>query len=193
MSYIGARFALYPMRGDFVEVILGALAEVPRDGLVVETDDVSTFVQGPEDQMLGWIRDVTAAAARRGGHLVCSLLLSRGCPGEETCEADPAASPGPVHVRQPAPPTGIRCAAHFSLYPLGIPEYMDVIYREIGRAKKAGVYRRAEHFASRLEGDLADVFGAVQDCWDRAEADARHVVAHVTISVGSPTAEVDAR
>lgn len=192
MSYIGARFSLYPMRSDFVDVILGALAEVPREGLTVETDDVSTFVQGPEDQMLGWIRDVTAAAARRGGHLVCNLLLSRGCPGEEVCELDPNAPPDPLHVRQPAPLTGIRCAAHFSLYPLGTPDYMDVIYREIGLAKDAGVYRKAEHFASRLEGDLTEVFGAVQDCWDRAETDTRHVVAHVTISVGSPTAEVQA-
>lgn len=185
---VGCRFSLYPMTDDFVRVILSSLDQAKRDGLQVDTDDVSTYVTGDEDTMLSFVQDVLVAASRQIQHVVCTLLLSRGCPGEEECEIDPSAPWPEPHVRRtPGAPTGVRAAAHFSLYPLGIENYMDVIYREIGRIKQSGVFARGEHFASRLEGDISEVLGAIQDCWDRAEAETRHVVAHATISVGSPT------
>jgi uncharacterized protein YqgV (UPF0045/DUF77 family) len=185
----GCRFSIYPMTDNFVDVILGALSEVSKDGLEVVTDDVSTYVEGPEDQMLAYVQGVFTAAARRTQHVVCALLLSRGCPGEEECALDPDAPWPEQHVRSgELQLTGIQAAAHLSLYPLGVPTYMDVIYREIGALKDRGTYKKAEHFASRLEGDIAEVFAGIQDAWDRAEADTRHVVAHATISVGSPSA-----
>ena len=189
---VGCRFSLYPMTDTFVSVILDALKAASAEGLEVQTDDVSTYVTGDEDAMLAFVQQVVVAASKRTQHVVCTLLLSRGCPGEEECELDSSA-PWPLpHVRRIDPiPTGVRAVVHLSLYPLGIPDYMDVIYREIGKAKETGTYKRAEHFASRLEGDVAEVFATIQDCWDRAEANARHVVAHATISVGSPTVARD--
>jgi len=62
---------------------------------------------------------------------------------------------------------------------------MEIIEAEIGRVREAGLYAGAEHFTSRLEGDLAEVLAAIGHSW--ARTDASHVVAHATISVGSPT------
>lgn len=182
----GCRFSLYPMTDEFVSVILDALAEARRDGLHVDTDDVSTYVSGEPEAMLGFVAQAVIAASRRTGHVTCVLLLSRGCPGEAPCrpDASPPGSPWRPGIRR-LEPTGVRAAAHFSLYPLGSADYMEIIDAEIERTKAAGLYSRAEHFASRLDGDLADVLSAIGDSW--ARADVHHAVAHATISVGSPT------
>lgn len=182
----GCRFSLYPMTDEFVSLILDSLKEAPADGLEVVTDDVSTYLAGEPEEMLRFVANVVAAAAGRTQHVACTLLLSRGCPGEGPCEPDRF---GPGRSLEAAggriAPTGIRAAAHYSLYPLGVPDYMELIDSEIERARQAGVFARGEHFASRLEGDLAEVLSVIGDGW--AGAAATHTVAHATISVGSPS------
>jgi hypothetical protein len=87
----------------------------------------------------------------------------------------------------------VHVAAQWSLYPLGVPGYMDVIYREIKRTKEAGVFAGGRHFVSRLEGDLRHVLRAVHQSFDAAGGDAGHVVAHVTLSANSPSTPVAER
>ena len=102
-AYFGARFSLYPMTDRFVPVILDALQALPEQGLEVETDDVSTFLGGHPDTVFGALEGAFARAAASGEHVVMSVLLSRGCPGEEVC--DPGAA-GPAPAAPPAPPGG---------------------------------------------------------------------------------------
>jgi len=83
--------------------------------------------------------------------------------------------------------SGVNVSCQWSLYPLGLPGYMDVIYREIDRTKGGGVFARGAHFVSALTGDLSDVIRAVRTSFDAACADAGHVVAHATFSANSPT------
>jgi hypothetical protein len=96
--------------------------------------------------------------------------------------------PEAPETEPPKPAPGPRVACQWSLYPLGIPEYMDAIYREIKRTKEAGVFTRGQHFVSRLDGDLHAVLDAVRRSFDAAGQEAGHVVAHVTLSANSPTA-----
>src|SRR5690554_8062549 len=77
---IGARLSIHPHCDDFVRVILDALDDVTQagltDGLVLETDEVSTYVgavEAPAEQRLArYVAAVVAAASRRsgGGHVV---------------------------------------------------------------------------------------------------------------------------
>ena len=67
---VGARLSLAVMRDDFVDVILGALAATSADGLVVDTDDVSTFVGGSEQDIVRWLVGVLAHAAGSGAQVV---------------------------------------------------------------------------------------------------------------------------
>ncbi|MGH2369680.1 MAG: YkoF family thiamine/hydroxymethylpyrimidine-binding protein, partial [Chloroflexota bacterium] len=133
-----------------------------------------------------------ARAASSGEHLVMTILLSRGCPGETVCEPWTPAQGN----REPAPTDSSRITHHaslphvscqWSLYPLGVPTYMDVIYQEIKRTKAAGVFTRGQHFVSRLDGDLHTVLGAIRASFDAAYDSATHVVAHVTLSANSPS------
>ncbi|MDC7121022.1 Ykof family thiamine-binding protein [Cellulomonas fimi] len=188
---VGARFSLHPASDDAVRVILDALARVGREDVTVTTDDVSTLVRGSESAVVRYVHDVLAAAGRHGVHVAAHVQLSRGCPGEVAC-----ALPDDVVLSAVAAPdlprTGLRAAAHWALYPLddGTPghpgDHMRAIEQAIAVARaRASV--SASHFVTRLDGDLADVLGAVADAWLAAARHVRHVVAHVTITLHSPS------
>ncbi|MCK6212301.1 Ykof family thiamine-binding protein [Georgenia sp. EYE_87] len=197
---IGMRFSIHPHTDGFVEVILGALADVEAagltDGLVIDTDEVSTYVgatAAPAEQRLAaYLAAVIAASSRRsgGGHVVAHVLLSRGCPGEVSCNLAVTGlpSPDPVAVE----PTGIRAAAHWSLYPLidggsDDGDHMAHIEAAIAVARERGTLSPA-HYATKLTGDVAEVLATAVDAWAQVGAHVPHVVTHLTVSVGSPIA-----
>lgn len=191
---VGARFSLHPMTPDFVPVILDALASGDASRLEVSTDDVSTFLGGSEADVLMYLRDVIAAAAGTGVHTVAHVLLSRGCPGEVTCELPDDAT----YITESVPDlarTGLPASAHWSLYPLddgdaqgGRGDHMAGIAEAVERARARGTFTRSEHFATRLDGDLADVLTTVAEGWLLVGRRVRHVTSHATISLNSPSA-----
>lgn len=185
LPFFGARFSIYPMTDRYVPVILGAVEGLRDRGLEVETDDLSTFLGGDRNAVWSSLEEAFAAAARSGAHVVMSALVSHGCPGETYCEPDPLTGTAAAPVVRAG--TGVQVACQWSLYPLGVPHYMDVIYREIDRTKRAGVFRRGAHFVSRLDGDLSDVLLAIRHSFDEACGSVGHVVAHLTLSANSPT------
>lgn len=201
---VGARFTLSVYDSEYVRIILGALARASADGLTVETNDISTFITGSEQRVLEYVRDVIAAAAASGAHLSAAILLSRGCPGELQCALPPG-----VHALAASPialsPTGVRARAHWSLYPLldahaadgaladsaradsAPADHMTPIYAAIGRAKHEGVYSGSDHYATRLDGDLAAVLETAANAWIGVGATVQHVVTHLTVSINSPS------
>ena len=186
---VGARFTLTPAADDVVPVILGALAVagLAAPGVHVRTDDVSTLLRGSEQDVATYLEAAVRAAVERtpSGHVTATLAFSRGCPGEVGCDLAPDAlvEVAPVHLEA----SGLPAAAHWALYPLGTPDVMAPIARAVETAQAAGTWGGAEHFATRLEGDLADVLGTVVDTWAQAGARVAHVAAHATVSVGSPS------
>lgn len=90
---IGCRLAIYPMTDDFVEVILGAIRTVDTSGMTVRTDALGTLFIGEEAKVLDAVRAAFETAARRAGHVVMTLHLSRGCPGEPEDYCDPTGRP----------------------------------------------------------------------------------------------------
>lgn len=197
---VGMRLSLHPHTDDFVGVILGALADVEAAGLtaglVTETDEVSTYVgarTAPAEQRLAaYLTALVAAASRRsgGGHVVAHVLLSRGCPGEVSCDLTVTGLPHaePVAIE----PTGIRAAAQWSLYPLldggsDAGDHMAHIEGAIAAAQRRGVAASPAHYATRLTGDVADVVATAVDAWAQVGTEVPHVVTHLTISVGSPS------
>ena len=201
---VGARFTLSVYDSEYVRIILGALARASADGLTVETNDISTFITGSEQRVLEYVRDVIAAAAASGAHLSAAILLSRGCPGELQCALPPgvhALAASPIAL----PPMGVRARAHWSLYPLldahaadgalagstradsAPADHMTPIYAAIERAKHEGVYSGSDHYATRLDGDLAAVLETAANAWIGVGATVQHVVTHLTVSINSPS------
>jgi hypothetical protein len=185
LPFFGARFSLYPMSDRYVPIILGAIDGIRDRGLEVETDDVSTFVGGDRNAIWSTLEDVFAKAARTGEHVVMTALVSHGCPGETYCEPDPMS--GTARARPEHTGADVPASAQWSLYPLGIPGYMDVIYDEIDRTKRDGAFTGGAHFVSKLEGDACTVVDVIRRAFDDACGRASHVVAHITLSANSPT------
>ncbi|MEJ5946570.1 YkoF family thiamine/hydroxymethylpyrimidine-binding protein [Pseudokineococcus basanitobsidens] len=211
---IGARVSVHPHTDRFVDVILGALDDVESagltEGLVLETDEVSTYVgarQAPGEQRIArYLTGLVAAASRRsdGGHVVAHVLLSRGCPGEVSCDLSVTGLPSvePVVVE----PTGVQAVAQWSLYPLldaagagtsgaaparrgeADDQHMAHIEQAISAAQQRGTASSAAHYATMLRGDVADVVATAVDAWAGVGEVVPHVVTHLTISVGSPSA-----
>ncbi|MFH5821194.1 YkoF family thiamine/hydroxymethylpyrimidine-binding protein [Georgenia sp. AZ-5] len=197
---IGMRLSIHPHCDDFVEVILGALADAEAagltEGLVIDTDEVSTYVgarTAPAEQRLAaYLTAVVAAASRRsgGGHVVAHVLLSRGCPGEVSCDLAVTGLPDPAPVQLER--TGIRAAAQWSLYPLldggsDAGDHMAHIEAAIASARRRGTTTSPAHYATKLTGDVADVLATAVDAWAQVGAHVPHVVTHLTVSVGSPS------
>ena len=199
--YSGAQISLYPMADDFVGVILSSIRALDpyRDALRIETDDLSTLLVGPPDNLFLAMRDLFVAAARGGTHCVLSACVSRGCPGEPD---DPRCTPsaaigstGPLADRiaaarqrvDSAPATGLSIAAQFSLYPLGDGHHMDEIYGCIDFLKNSGVFDRPKNFCTRLIGDAGPVFATLEQAFLRFGAPEGHVALDVTVSANSPS------
>ena len=66
------------MTDRFVPVILNAIEGLRESGLVVETDDVSTFLGGHPETVFAALRRAFARAAGSGEHVVMTALFSYG-------------------------------------------------------------------------------------------------------------------
>jgi energy-coupling factor transport system substrate-specific component len=200
--FSGAQVSLYPMTDDFVDVILDAIGALDpyRSNFRIETDDLSTLLVGPPEQLFPAMRDLFLAASGRGVHCVLAATVSRGCPGEpddpictplagshhdRSLEARIAAAVGHVET---APKTGQIVSAQFSLYPLGSGHHMDEIYGCIDFLKSSGVFDRSKNFCTKLRGDAGAVFATLSEAFLRFGAPQGHVALDLRISANSPSA-----
>ncbi|MBQ0823694.1 HMP/thiamine-binding protein [Microvirga sp. HBU67558] len=199
--FSGAQISLYPMSDDFVDVILGAIGALDpyRPNFRIETDDISTLIVGPPEQLFPAMRDLFLAASRRGVHCVLAATVSRGCPGEPD---DPICTPitgsnhdQPLAARitaavrrvETAPLTGQVVAAQFSLYPLGSGHHMNEIYGCIDFLKASGVFDRSKNFCTKLRGDAGPVFATLSEAFLRFGAPQGHVALDLKVSANSPS------
>jgi uncharacterized protein YqgV (UPF0045/DUF77 family) len=198
--FSGAQISLYPMCDDFVAVILGALSALDpyRERFRIETDDVSTLIVGPPEDLFPAMRDLFAAAASSGVHVVLSATVSRGCPGEPDdprCTPLPGGPRGPLETRiaearqrvADATVLGQPVAAQFSLYPLGADAHMDEIYGCIDFLKASGVFDRSKNFCTKLRGDAGPVFATLSEAFLSFGTPQGHVALDLTVSANSPT------
>ncbi|RWB32047.1 MAG: HMP/thiamine-binding protein [Mesorhizobium sp.] len=199
--FSGAQISLYPMCDDFVGVILKAISAMDfyRPNFRIETDDISTLIVGPPEQLFPAIRDLFASAAASGVHCVLSATVSRGCPGEPD---DPICTPisGSSHELSLAERIGAARAhvdgakkleqevtAQFSLYPLGEGHHMDEIYGCIDFLKTSGVFDKSKNFCTKLRGDAGPVFATLSEAFLRFGAPQGHVALDLTVSANSPS------
>ena len=192
----GTQFSLYPMTDRFVEVILPAVEKLKaRDSLEIVTDDLSTLVRGDAAEVFSAIRDAFIAAAASGSHVVANVLFSRGCPGEEQCEAEAGSAQGDDAQEARLDPTGgaprVEAAAQYSLYPLGREDYMEQIYDAVAGAKETGTFARSKNFCTRLDGPADKLFETIFESF--VGAPASHAVIHATISANSPSQKGETR
>ncbi len=188
---IGVRFSLFPLRDDFVPIILDAVNGIEALGVDVETDDISTCLLGEEPTLFEAVRVAFGRAARGGAHVALSATFSAGCPGEPDGDiCVPRAYGGPSGGEEgwstEAYDLPESVSAQFALYPLGAPSYMDTIYAEIARATQGPVRVVSRHFCTHLYGQGTEVMDIIRRAFAAARQQAIHTVMTVTLSANSP-------
>ncbi|TFJ91935.1 YkoF family thiamine/hydroxymethylpyrimidine-binding protein [Lentibacillus salicampi] len=182
----GCKFTLYPMSDQFVDIILGVLEEVDTSKVWKDTDDVSTCVRGKMVHVFDVTKALFLYAAKTGEHVAMSGTFSIGCPGDTDADSymDEADTPlNEAKSNQVSQEAGCK----FSLYPMGREDYMDAIYEQIDLSKHRNVEVSASHYATRLDGDVKDIFGALHQSFDSVQEEVSHVTMSFTISANSPS------
>ncbi|MFC2949339.1 YkoF family thiamine/hydroxymethylpyrimidine-binding protein [Virgibacillus sediminis] len=182
----GCQFTLFPMSEKFVDIILGAIEEVDTSKVWKDTDDVSTCVRG----RMGHVFDVTKAiflhAAKTGEHVAMSGTFSIGCPGDTEADSYMDESDQLLNEEK-SQAISQQAGCKFSLYPMGREDYMDAIYEQIDLSKHRGVEVSHAHYATRLDGDVKDIFEAMHQSFDSVQEKVSHVTMTFTISANSPS------
>ncbi|MCM3745548.1 Ykof family thiamine-binding protein [Sporosarcina luteola] len=181
---VGFRFSLYPMADDFVSVIKGALEKTDTSNVWMHTDDVSTVMRGKQVHVFNVAKAIALHAAKTGKHIALSGTFSAGCPGDTAGDAylDKAEKIANTDG------TNQYVSSQFALYPMNNPAYMDIIYREVDRAKEQGVFNESMHYASGIHGDIHDVFAFYEEAFSNARSEGhKHLVMTVSMSINSPS------
>ena len=182
----GCQFNLSVMSDDFADVILGALDQVDTSKVWKETDDVSTCVRGRINHVFDVVKAVYLQAAKTGKHVEMSGTFSIGCPGDSSGDTHMDASRERMNE---AASTDIqqKAGCKFALYPMNTTNYMDVIYEQIDLSKEAGVKVSPSHYATRLDGEAADIFNAMESSFTKVQEAVSHTTMTFTISANSPS------
>ena len=184
----GCRFTLYPMDGDFISIILGALEKTDTSYVWSETDALSTVYRGKLPYVVDAVRALFINAFRDGVHMALEGQFSKGCPGDTDGDSV-------LNRDGPAPNLAATANIHFpvkckfALYPMGAGDYIDSIAQVWRMAEEDGLQPATIHYATRLTGDVQDIFRYFEKICAKMERDVPHYIIHFTLSVNSPTAE----
>ena len=184
----GCRFSLYPMTDDFVSIILGALEQTDTSAVWSQSDALSTVYRGRLPYVADAVQGLFVNAWKEGVHMALEGQFSKGCPGDTDGDS--------VLTREGEAPNQASTAdKHFpvlckiALYPMGTPDYIDHIAKVWRMAEEAGLNPTTIHYATRISGDVHDVFKYLEDICSLMQDSVPHYILHFTLSVNSPTNE----
>ena len=172
------------MEQYFINIIKGALQDTDTSRVWMHTDDVSTVIRGKQQHVFDVAKALTLHAAKTKEHIALSGTFSAGCPGDTAGDAYLDAPDEPANEDA----SKQYVSSQFALYPMNNPGYMEVIYREVERAKEFGVWNDSMHYASGIHGDIHEVFSFYEMSFSSAcSAKHPHLVMTVSMSLNSPS------
>lgn len=182
----GCQFSLHPMSDQFVNIILSTLEEVDTSKVWMETDDISTCIRGKMVHVFDVVKAVFLHAAKTGEHVAMNGTFSIGCPGDSKADVYMDETDVPVNEGRMSE-ISKAAGCKFALYPMGTEDYMDKIYEQINLSNDRNVDVTAVHYATRLDGDVHDIFQALYESFDLVQQKVSHVTMTFSLSANSPT------
>lgn len=179
-------FTLFPMSEDFVDVILSALEQVDTSKVWKETDDVSTCIRGKMDPCFWRSERDLFHAVKSGKHVAMSGTFSIGCPGDSEGHVYMDETNEPMN-QQNVQEIQQKAGCKFALYPMGTEDYMEKITEQIDLSKEWGVKVTPTHYATRLDGEVKDIFSAMKESFAKVQTVVNHITMTFTISANSPS------
>lgn len=180
----GIQFNLSVMSDDFADVILGALDNVDTTNVWMKTDDVATAATGSIVDVFDVVKAIYLNAAKTGHHVEMSgNIVLGGCnTGDDNNDNDE------VQLNKKTSEAISQTAGcRFSIYPLGEENYIEKITKEVEKLPNYGVEVSMAPFATRLDGEVNDIFTALEATFTEIQKTSEHVVLPFTISCNSPS------
>lgn len=185
----GCSFSIHPMRDDFIEIIMGALKNVDTSKVWMQTDEVTTLVRGRIPHVFDVTKAIFLHAAKTGAHVAFEATYSVGCPGDTAGDVYMAEDDNVLNKKN-VDVIKQEAATKFALYPLGGGDYMEQIYTQIEAMKQHGVEVSGTHYATRLDGEVVNIFNGLEKVFiDMEESGSSHTVMTVSMSANSPSAK----
>ena len=182
----GCQFTLFPMSEDFVDVILSALEQVDTSKVWKETDDVSTCIRGKMVHVFDVANAIFLHAVKSGKHVAMSGTFSIDCPGDSEGHVYMDETNEPMN-QQNVQEIQQKAGCKFALYPMGTEDYMEKITEQIDLSKEWGVKVTPTHYATRLDGEVKDIFSAMKESFAKVQTVVNHITMTFTISANSPS------
>lgn len=184
----GARFSLYPMSDNFVEIILGGLEKTDTSKVWKQTDKLSTCVRGKRVHIFDVVKGIFVNAYRDDVHMALEATFSKGCPGDTDADSFMEVDDKKLNEKN-LKDKNFNVVSKISFYPMGEKDYMEHIAKVVMIAKERDIFARSSHYVSILEGDVHKVFDTLEEIFQYGEENLSHYILQVTISVNSPTKE----
>ena len=127
-------------------------------------------------------------AYREGVHMAIEGQYSKGCPGDTDGDSkldESGAAPNAERIREIHFP--VLCK--FSLYPMGTGDYIRHIADVWRLAEARGLNPTTIHYATRLSGDVHEVFDFLEEVCAKMDQAVSHYIVHFTMNCNSPTVE----
>ena len=176
------------MSDHYIDVILGAIGNVDTSKVWKMTDQLSTVYRGKQVHVEDAVKACFIQAFRENVHMTMEMTFSKGCPGDTDADCFMAEDDIPVNeaaVGQVHFP--VTCK--ISLYPMGIPNYMEYIAAVVNHAIDLGIYAGSSHYCTILKCDVQQLFEYIHYVNEYCGKELSHYIFEVTMSVNSPTAE----
>ncbi|MFC3419899.1 YkoF family thiamine/hydroxymethylpyrimidine-binding protein [Salinicoccus hispanicus] len=184
----GCQFNLSVMSDDFVDVILGSLDTVDMSKVWRDTDDVTTCVRGRLEHVFDVVKAVYMHAVKTGKHVEMSGTFSIGCPGDSSGDTYMDATAERMNEANVSD-ISQKAGCKFALYPMNTSNYMDVIYEQIDLSKARGVEVSPSHYSTRLDGEVNDIYKAMEEAFTKVQEVVSHTTMTFTISANSPSSK----
>lgn len=184
----GIQFNLSPMSDNFVDIILSSLDKVDTSHVWSNTDKVSTLYRGTRKAVWDAVRAVYVQSYKEGVHTSIHMTFSKGCPGDGCDNYKLDVEKEDVNNEE-SRKIDFDLAGKFSLYPMGSGDYMDLIYDVIEEGKKRDVTREGGDYATKLKGNVHDVFDYLEYVAERSNEDVDHYIMEITLAHNFPEGE----
>lgn len=188
LDITGCRFSLYPMTDDYVSIILGALDKTDTSAVWTQSDALSTVYRGKLPYVADAVKALFINAWKKDVHMAIEGQFSKGCPGDsdgDSMLSKEGEAPNKESIREKHFPVLCKLA----LYPMGTGDYIDDIAKVWRMAESAGLNPTTIHYATRINGDVHEVFDYLEQVCSLMQESVPHYILHFTMNVNSPTDE----
>lgn len=180
MKDIQFRFSLAIMNDNYEALIIEQINTLQTHHLNIESDDVSTLIEGNIDVVFNALHQLIANLSNQNIHFNLNGMFTVNCPVTKISQNKKNHTQALDKLSNP------YVSSQFYLFPMGSSDYIDIIMKMIEPAKELGLINPAMTKATGIHGNLNDVLDYYKYVLNEAKT---HTFMQINMSINSPSHE----